>query len=48
MTTSTKLTAALVNVAMGRAKADLVIRDGRWVSVQSGEMVPIYEIPNCC
>ncbi len=44
MTTSTKLTAALVNVAMGRAKADLVIRDGRWVSVQSGEMVPHTDI----
>lgn len=39
MTTSTKLTTSLVNVAMGRASADLVIRDGRWVCVQSGEMV---------
>jgi adenine deaminase len=44
MTTSTKLTAALVNVAMGRAKADLVIRDGKWVSVQSGEIVPHTDI----
>jgi adenine deaminase len=44
MTTSTKLTASLVNVAMGRVKADLVIRDGRWVCVQSGEMVPRTDI----
>ncbi len=29
----------LVDVAMGRAPADLVIRDGRWVCVQSGELV---------
>ena len=44
MTTSTKLTASLVSVAMGRIKADLVIRDGRWVCVQSGEMVPHTDI----
>ncbi len=44
MTPSTKLTTSLVNVAMGRAHADLVIRDGRWVSVQSGEMVPHTDI----
>ncbi len=29
----------LVDVAMGREAADLVIRDGRWVCVQSGEIV---------
>lgn len=29
----------LVNVAMGRAPADTVIRDGRWVNVYSGEIV---------
>lgn len=29
----------LVDVAMGRAAADLVIRDGRWVNVHSGEIV---------
>lgn len=39
MTSSTKLTAALIDVAMGRAHADLVIRGGRWVSVQSGEII---------
>src|SRR5688572_11463763 len=30
----------LVDVAMGRAPADLVIRDGRWVNVHSGEIIP--------
>jgi adenine deaminase len=30
----------LVDCAMGRTPADLVIRDGRWVCVQSGEIVP--------
>lgn len=44
MTSSTKLTAALVDVAMGRAHADLVIKGGRWVSVQSGEIVPNIDI----
>lgn len=44
MTPSTKLTRALVDVAMGRAHADLVIRNGRWVSVQSGEMVPHTDV----
>jgi len=29
----------LVDVAMGRRPADLVVRDGRWVCVQSGEIV---------
>ncbi len=40
----TKLTYSLVEVAMGRAYADLVIRDGKWVSVQSGEIVPHTDI----
>ncbi|MBI2332598.1 MAG: adenine deaminase [Chloroflexi bacterium] len=44
MTSSTKLTAALVDVAMGRTHADLVIRGGKWVSVQSGEIVPNIDI----
>ncbi|MCQ3936082.1 MAG: adenine deaminase [Chloroflexi bacterium] len=44
MTPSTKLTAALVDVAMGRAPADLVVRGGKWVSVQSGEIVPNIDI----
>ena len=33
-------TKRLVDVAMGRVPADRVIRSGRWVSVQSGEIVP--------
>lgn len=44
MTSSTKLTASLVDVAMGRKPADLVIRKGRWVSVQSGEIIPDTDI----
>lgn len=44
MTASTKLTTSLVNVAMGRAHADLVIHDGKWVSVQSGEIIPHTDI----
>jgi adenine deaminase len=36
---STKLTRSLVDVAMGRAPADLVIQNGNWVSVQSGEII---------
>ncbi len=44
MSSSTKLTTALVDVAMGRAPADLVIRGGKWVSVQSGEIVPETDI----
>ena len=35
---------SLVEVAMGRSPADLVIRNGRWVSVQSGEIVPGTDI----
>ena len=30
---------ALVDVAMGRNAADLVIRNGRWVNVHSGEII---------
>ena len=44
MTPSTKLTRSLVDVAMGRAYADLVIRGGKWVSVQSGEIIPGTDI----
>lgn len=40
MPSSTKLTRALVDVAMGRVPADLVILNGKWVSVQSGEIIP--------
>ncbi len=38
------LTRALVDVAMGRSPADLVIKNGRWVSVQSGEIIPETDI----
>ncbi len=34
----------LVEVAMGRMPADLVIRGGRWVSVQSGEIIPDTDV----
>ena len=44
MPSSTKLTRALVDVAMGRSPADLVIRNGHWVSVQSGEIIPDTDI----
>jgi adenine deaminase len=40
MPSSAKLTRSLVDVAMGRLPADLVIRNGQWVSVQSGEIIP--------
>lgn len=30
----------LVDVAMGRKAADLVVRNGRWVNVHSGEVIP--------
>lgn len=35
---------ALVDVAMGRQPADVVIRDGQWICVQSGEIIPHTEI----
>jgi adenine deaminase len=34
----------LVDVAMGRTPADLLIRNGKWVSVQTGEIIPDTEI----
>lgn len=34
----------LVDVAMGRKPADLVVRDGAWACVQSGEIVPHTDI----
>ena len=37
-------TKSLVDVAMGREPADLVIRDGRWVCVQSGEVIPNTDV----
>jgi len=44
MPSSLKLTHALVDVAMGRAPADLVILNGKWVAVQSGEIIPGSDI----
>ena len=37
-------TTGLVDVAMGRAPADLLIRDGRWAAVQTGEIIPHTDI----
>ena len=34
----------LIDVAMGRAAADTVIRNGRWVNVHSGEIIPGTDI----
>jgi adenine deaminase len=34
----------LVDVAMGRSPADIVIKNGRWVNVQSGEILPNSDI----
>lgn len=34
----------LVDVAMGRKPADLVIKDGRWVNVHSGEIIPGIDV----
>ena len=39
-----KISKRLVDVAMGREPADLVIRNGRWVCVQSGEIIPNTDI----
>ena len=44
MPSSTKLTRALVDTAMGRVPADTVIRNGKWVCVQSGEIIPKTDI----
>ena len=38
------LSQTLVNVAMGRSPADLVIKNGQWVCVQSGEIIPGTDI----
>lgn len=34
----------LVDVAMGRSHADMVIRGGRWVNVHSGEIIPATDV----
>lgn len=38
------LSQTLVHVAMGRAPADLVIKNGKWVCVQTGEIIPQTDI----
>jgi adenine deaminase len=38
------LSRTLVDVAMGRSPADMVIRNGRWICVQSGEIIPGTDI----
>jgi adenine deaminase len=44
MPQSAKLRRSLVDVAMGRKPADLMIHDGRWVCVQSGEVIPHTDV----
>jgi len=39
-----KISQTLVDVAMGRLPADMVIRNGQWVCVQSGEIIPNTDI----
>lgn len=34
----------LIDVAMGRTPADLVIQNGQWVNVQSGEIIPGIDV----
>jgi adenine deaminase len=38
------LSQTLVNVAMGRTPADMVIKNGQWVCVQTGEIIPHTDI----
>ena len=40
----TDVAARLVDVATGRSPADLVVRNGRWVNVHSGEIIPATDI----
>jgi adenine deaminase len=42
--TDPNLTRSLVDTAMGRSPADLVIKNGQWVCVQSGEIIPGTDI----
>lgn len=37
----------LVDVAMGRRPADLVVRNGRWLNVHSGEVIPATDLAVC-
>ncbi|MGW8318985.1 MAG: adenine deaminase [Candidatus Promineifilaceae bacterium] len=42
-----QMTQELVDVAMGRRPADMVIRRGSWVNVHSGEIVPETDVAIC-
>ena len=42
--TTAESTRKLVDCAMGRLPADMIIRKGQWVSVQSGEIIPDTDI----
>jgi len=44
MPTLMELTRNLIDVAMGRQKADLVLRKGTWACVQSGEFIPDTDV----
>ena len=37
----------LVDVAMGRQPADLLIKNGRWLNVHSGEIIPNTDVAIC-
>jgi adenine deaminase len=41
---NSRVTRSLVDVAMGRSPADIVIRNGCWVCVQTGEVIPNTDI----
>ncbi len=41
------VTKDLVDVAMGRSAADMVICNGRWVNVHSGEIIPHSDVAIC-
>jgi adenine deaminase len=41
---SASITQRLVDCAMGRAHADTVLRNGKWVCVQTGEIIPHTDI----
>ncbi len=44
MPNDSKVIKTLVDVAMGRKPAELVVRQGRWVCVQAGEIIPDTDI----
>ena len=45
--TWTEAAPTLVDVAMGRQSADTLIRNGRWVNVHSGEILPNTDVAIC-